>query len=83
MQDMILYIVITKVKDISLNMVDNEKGERSMKKTNVNFIETEKNKNQKHIKIGIFLMILALVLYMLVFITLGIIYCNITGNSFF
>ncbi|MEE1281363.1 MAG: hypothetical protein UHK60_03780 [Acutalibacteraceae bacterium] len=54
-----------------------------MKKTNTDFIETEKKKNQKHIKIGIFLMILALVVYVLVFVTLGIIYCNITGNSFF
>lgn len=83
MQDKVLYIVITKVKDISLNMVDNEKGERSMKKTNTNFIETEKKKNQKHIRIGIFLMVLAPVLYVLVFVTLGIIYCNITGNNFF
>lgn len=54
-----------------------------MKKTNTNFIETEKKKNQKHIRIGIFLMVLAPVLYVLVFVTLGIIYCNITGNNFF
>lgn len=54
-----------------------------MKKTNTDFIETEKKKNQKHIRIGIFLMVVALILYVLVFVILGIIYCNITGNNFF
>lgn len=54
-----------------------------MKKTSANFIETEKKKNQKHIRIGIILMVLAPVIYVLVFVTLGIIYCNITGNNFF
>ena len=83
MQDKVLYIVITKVKDIRLNIGDNWKGEEKRKIINANFIETEKKKNQKHIKIGIFLMVLAPVLYVLVFVTLGIIYCNITGNSFF
>lgn len=66
-----------------MNRLNKERSRQQMGNNKIDYYLKQKKKSKFLIKIGIWLMVLAPILFLTVFFAVGLVYCSITGQPLF